>query len=476
MNKILKLSAVVALAATSTVSVSGIALNAQTTTPPPVTDNSANETTQNPNPNDGSENKDDEELKGLKDKVAAAQKLANEAQEAANNAKTALDDANTAVVAAKKALEDAKDEDKAAAQKTLNDAEVKAKEATENKAKTDATLTAALNDLQLAKTALTDYEKKLAEKTGENEKENKGKEEQAKNMQEQINALFADSNLAQAMLAQLEKKTDDPVMEKDALLAELAKIETIDLSKKAISKVDGLENLTNLKELKLNDNNLTQVAPLAKLVNLETVDLSTNKINDISPVTHAKSITANNQTLVAPAYIYQGNAPKNDIPIALTPLLALDKLNLREAVTLEVIVSKAFAEKIEMEKEIKDFSNVTPIFVGVPRKVRKIDYTFELKTKQFALAPKQKISFTGKVAQPVRSELDPENEPESTENVTPNGSSNGSSHKATTATGKKLASTGAPVLESMLIGGSVAGGSLGVLATKARKFMKTKKK
>jgi Leucine-rich repeat (LRR) protein len=61
-------------------------------------------------------------------------------------------------------------------------------------------------------------------------------------------------------------------------------ISYIDLNSRKVQSLEGIEHITNLRNLYLYGNNITDVAPLAKLNNLEWLELRNNKISDVSPL------------------------------------------------------------------------------------------------------------------------------------------------------------------------------------------------
>jgi len=65
--------------------------------------------------------------------------------------------------------------------------------------------------------------------------------------------------------------------------ADLEKVTELNLSFKKLISVEGLENLTQLKELQLANNKLTEVPKgLEKLTKLETLYLDSNKLTDVT--------------------------------------------------------------------------------------------------------------------------------------------------------------------------------------------------
>ena len=71
------------------------------------------------------------------------------------------------------------------------------------------------------------------------------------------------------------------------VLAKIKKAKTygfLNLETKQISDISPLKELTNLKELVLNDNQISDLLPLAGLTELEFLYLRDNQISDVSPL------------------------------------------------------------------------------------------------------------------------------------------------------------------------------------------------
>ncbi|WP_162267614.1 leucine-rich repeat domain-containing protein, partial [Clostridium botulinum] len=88
--------------------------------------------------------------------------------------------------------------------------------------------------------------------------------------------MFKDPKLKQAIRIKLNKYTDD------ILKSDVEKIVSLSVCYTQIENIDGIENLTNLKELLLSGNQIANINSLEKLTNLERLALDNNKINDIS--------------------------------------------------------------------------------------------------------------------------------------------------------------------------------------------------
>lgn len=122
---------------------------------------------------------------------------------------------------------------------------------------------------------------------------------------------FKDKNLEQAIRYDIEK------LNGDIYKSDVEKITELHAEYWQIQDISGIENLTNLKKLYLNDNQIKDVSVLKGLVNLETVDLGYNEISDISLL---KDLTNLKQ-------LNLGNNKVSDIS-ALSKLTKLQDLNL----------------------------------------------------------------------------------------------------------------------------------------------------
>jgi len=77
----------------------------------------------------------------------------------------------------------------------------------------------------------------------------------------------------------------------------LSKLETLILENNQITEIKGLENLTNLEELNLNINLISEIKGLEKLTNLQTLYLNGNKITEIKNLdylTNLETLCVNN--------------------------------------------------------------------------------------------------------------------------------------------------------------------------------------
>jgi len=67
-------------------------------------------------------------------------------------------------------------------------------------------------------------------------------------------------------------------------LANLTKLETLDLYNTQLSDLSQLVKLTNLKKLTLYNTQFSDLSPLAKLTNLESLGLNNAQVSDVSPL------------------------------------------------------------------------------------------------------------------------------------------------------------------------------------------------
>lgn len=87
---------------------------------------------------------------------------------------------------------------------------------------------------------------------------------------------FLDKELEEAILdaAQIEVDDSDPTVA-------LRQIESLDLSDRHLTSLEGIEYLSNLRELNLSHNHIEDLSPLSKLRNLTSLDLSYNQLESI---------------------------------------------------------------------------------------------------------------------------------------------------------------------------------------------------
>jgi Leucine-rich repeat (LRR) protein len=91
---------------------------------------------------------------------------------------------------------------------------------------------------------------------------------------------FADENLENLIREEIEKPTGD------ILKSDVKEITILDCHEMKIEDISGIENLTNLDELILENNEITNIEPLKNLTRLTRLYLNRNKISDIEPLTN----------------------------------------------------------------------------------------------------------------------------------------------------------------------------------------------
>ncbi|MBC2262809.1 KxYKxGKxW signal peptide domain-containing protein, partial [Listeria sp. FSL L7-0091] len=103
-----------------------------------------------------------------------------------------------------------------------------------------------------------------------------------------ISNIFPDANLAEAVRAQLYKGSVDDLVTQSNLdgLTQLNNV-----SNKNISDLSGIEHLTNLTSLYLNNNAISDISALSGLTSLTTLQLNNNAISDISALSGLTSLT-----------------------------------------------------------------------------------------------------------------------------------------------------------------------------------------
>ena len=85
--------------------------------------------------------------------------------------------------------------------------------------------------------------------------------------------------------------------EKYITKAVIDRIDSIDLSNRGLTSIDGIEMFTNLYAINLSNNNISDITPLTKIVTLGSINLSNNNISDISAFENLKSKSLNNLNL-----------------------------------------------------------------------------------------------------------------------------------------------------------------------------------
>jgi len=107
-------------------------------------------------------------------------------------------------------------------------------------------------------------------------------------------------------------KPSGPIHVKD-----LEELTELDVSRRCIADLTGLEYCTNLEVLELKGNEITDLSPLPQLVNLKKLSLGRNEVTDILPLSY----------LVNLEYLYLGRNEITDLS-PLSQLVNLKELNL----------------------------------------------------------------------------------------------------------------------------------------------------
>ncbi|ECZ8706645.1 LPXTG cell wall anchor domain-containing protein [Listeria monocytogenes] len=104
---------------------------------------------------------------------------------------------------------------------------------------------------------------------------------------DKISVIFPDATLAETIRATLGKSSVDDIVTQ----TELDTITRVSESYRGIADISGMENLTNLGYLYLNNNQISDISPLANLTNLSDLDLYNNPISDISPLANLTNLS-----------------------------------------------------------------------------------------------------------------------------------------------------------------------------------------
>jgi|GEM_PF-620888 len=98
--------------------------------------------------------------------------------------------------------------------------------------------------------------------------------------------FFPDPNLDQVVREYIGKNAGEPIYANEVLW-----IEDFHAEWRNISNISGIEHLSNLRYVYINENNITDISPLASLAKLEYLNIETNNISDISSLSAINSLT-----------------------------------------------------------------------------------------------------------------------------------------------------------------------------------------
>ena len=96
---------------------------------------------------------------------------------------------------------------------------------------------------------------------------------------------FSDENLKIEILKILGLNSNDEISREDA-----QSVNTLNLSDKSISNLDGLQYFKNLTTLSIYNNEIEDISVLSNLINLTTLHLFDNKIRNIQPLSKLKKL------------------------------------------------------------------------------------------------------------------------------------------------------------------------------------------
>ncbi|EHC6329176.1 LPXTG cell wall anchor domain-containing protein [Listeria monocytogenes] len=104
---------------------------------------------------------------------------------------------------------------------------------------------------------------------------------------DKISVIFPDAALAEIIRDTLGKSSVDDIVTQ----AELDTITRVSEIYRGIADISGMENLTNLSSLYLNNNQISDISPLSNLTNLSYLSLYNNQTSDISPLSNLTNLS-----------------------------------------------------------------------------------------------------------------------------------------------------------------------------------------
>ncbi|EGJ6232919.1 LPXTG cell wall anchor domain-containing protein [Listeria monocytogenes] len=124
---------------------------------------------------------------------------------------------------------------------------------------------------------------------------------------DKISSIFPDATLAEVIRDTLGKSSIDDIVTQAELdiirrlqivgcslslsgMENLTNLGFLDLEDNQISDISPLSNLTNLSNLWIDNNQISDISPLSNLTNLSSLDLNNNQISDISPLSNLTNL------------------------------------------------------------------------------------------------------------------------------------------------------------------------------------------
>ncbi len=156
-----------------------------------------------------------------------------------------------------------------------------------------------------------------------------------------------DVNLRSAIEAALSKAPGETIIASD-----MATLERLELNKKGISDLTGLEFAINLNWLAINENNIADLLPIAGLIKLSELRFSANPVSDLSPLRGLKNLTV---------LWFEENRQVSDIS-PLAGLVTLEHLHFSTTLVSDLSPLKGLTNLISLEfnwVRISDLSILT---------------------------------------------------------------------------------------------------------------------
>ncbi len=155
---------------------------------------------------------------------------------------------------------------------------------------------------------------------------------------------FQDSKLEQAVRAKINKLSG-------ALYpGDVINITELEVEKRGITSLAGIEHLKNLRELDLEDNRISNLLPLSGLTKLKELDIEDNLVSDISPLSN----------LVNLKELDFSENKVSDIS-ALSSLINLEELDFEDNLVSDISVLESLIKLKELDFEKNQVSDISPL-------------------------------------------------------------------------------------------------------------------